>query len=89
MTDLDRILLVISHTLEEAERLKDLIEFLDSTNVMTAQPDDWSNSVGDKRLDGVFVGPDLSSDDVDILLDDVGKLDANIPIVMLSNRDAA
>ena len=89
MTDIDYVILVISRTLEEAENLKELIEFMDTPNVLTAPPDEWSNSFGDKRLEGVFVGPDLSSDEVDTLLDDIGKFDANVPIVMLNKRDAA
>ena len=89
MKDASQVILVINHRQAEAENLKELIEFLDTPQVLVAAPEDWREKLGDERLEAVFVGPDLADDEVDALIADIGQLDANVPIVMLQGKDAA
>jgi hypothetical protein len=81
--------MVVNRAGSAAENIKELIEFMDAPNVCTATPAKWQQEIGDYRLEAVFIGPDLSDKDVRSLVDDIGKLDPNIPIVMLTEEDQA
>ncbi len=85
----DCVILVINRLQAEADNLKELIEFMDTPNVRTATPAEWRQRLGDARLEALFVGPDLSSDEIDALITDVGELDPNVPIVMMQADGAA
>ena len=85
----DFVILVINRSESEAENLKELIEFMDAPNVRTASPRNWRGALGEERLEALFVGPDLSEDEVETLIGDIGKLDPNVPIVMARASDAA
>ena len=85
----DCVILVINCAKAEADNLKELIEFMDTPNVRTATPAEWRRELGEARLEALFVGPDLSSDEIDALLADVGDLDPNVPIVMMNAKGAA
>ncbi|MDH3352475.1 MAG: hypothetical protein OEM60_05355 [Gammaproteobacteria bacterium] len=89
MTGGDYVILVVNRTKVEAENLKELIEFMDAPNVRTSEPGDWRRALGDSRLEALFVGPDLSSDEVNVLLADIGEFDPNVPIVMMNDGAAA
>ncbi len=77
------VIMVINHTLTAADNLKELIEFLDEPEVRSATPGEWRECLGDRRLGAVFIGSDLSDMEVRTVVDDVGGLDPNTPIVML------
>ena len=79
--------MVVNRAGEAADNLKELIEFMDAPDVRTSTPAEWRQEVGDSRLEAVFIGPDLSDTDIRGLVDDIGKLDPNIPIVMISEED--
>ncbi|HNP63456.1 MAG TPA: hypothetical protein PKH39_05930 [Woeseiaceae bacterium] len=81
------MIMVINRTITDAENLKELIEFMDEPEVCTSTPAEWRSQVGQSRLDAVFVGPDLSETEIRSVVGDVGKLDPNIPIVMLHGLD--
>jgi hypothetical protein len=81
----DRMILVVSSIAADAENLRGLIEFMDTPNVKTALPGDWRTILGDARLAALFVGQDLSTDEVDSLLGEVVRMDPNVPIVMLDS----
>lgn len=85
----DNVILVINRATAVAENLRELIEFMDTPHVRTAVPGEWRRELGDKRLEALFVGLDLSADEVDALLVDIGEHDPNVPIVMMHARDAA
>ena len=85
----DSVILVINCIEAEAKNLKELIEFMDIPHVRTAAPAEWRRVLGDLRLEALFVGPDLSADEVDTLLVDVGELDPNVAIVIMNAGDAA
>ncbi|MDJ0919475.1 MAG: hypothetical protein QNJ05_17090 [Woeseiaceae bacterium] len=82
------MILVVNDGPEQAANLKSLIEFMDTPEVLTAKPGDWRERVGDQTIEALFVGADLSPTDVDELLTDIGSIDPNIPIVMLTSGDA-
>lgn len=77
-------IVVVNRAQKEAENLKELIQFMDAPEVRTATPKDWRKTVGDRRLDAIFVGADLSEVEVHELLDDVADSDPNVPIVVLN-----
>ena len=77
------MILVINNADAQAHNLKQLIEFMDTPEVLTAHPEDWRELLGDNRLEALFVGSDLSDSDIRTVLGDVGDLDPNVPIVML------
>ncbi len=81
----DGVIMVINSTVASAENIKELIEFMDEPEVLTATPAGWREQVGDSRLGAVFVGPDLSEQEIRTVVGDIGHLDPNIPIVMLQN----
>ena len=80
------MIMVVNRAASAAENLKELIEFMDAPHVCTATPTGWRKEVGEQRLDAVFIGPDLDDMEIHALVDDIGKLDPNIPIVMLTDR---
>ena len=89
MTGEAYVILVINRAQADADNLKELIEFMDTPNVRTALPGEWRQRLGDRRLEALFVGPDLSADEIDTLLVDVGEFDPNVPIVMMQAEGAA
>jgi len=80
----DSLIMVVNRAGSAAENLKELIEFMDAPHVCTATPAKWQSKIGDNRLEAVFIGPDLSDRDIRTLVDDIGELDPNIPIVMIT-----
>ena len=78
------MILVVNCGADQAQNLKSLIEFMDTPDVVTAEPGEWRDRVGDRTIDALFVGADLSPSVVDELLSDIGSIDPNIPIVMLT-----
>lgn len=86
MNSPDSMIMVVNRTVSAAENLKELIEFMDAPNVCTATPAGWREAVGEQRLEAVFIGPDLNDKDIHSLVDDIGKLDPNIPIVMITDE---
>ena len=82
------MILVVGRKLAQANNLKELIEFMDTPQVCTAGPGEWRQRLGDHKLEALFVGPDLSDGDVQVLLGDVGELYPNVPIVMMQAEGA-
>ncbi len=85
MASTDSLILVVNRAATEAEHIKALIEFMDTPSVETATPNHWRDQLGDHRLEALFVGPDLSDKDISTLMDDVGRLDPNVPIVLVGD----
>ncbi len=83
----DSMIMVVNRAGTAADNLKELIEFMDAPHVCTATPAKWQQQLGDSRLEAVFIGPDLTDKDVRSLVDGIGKLDPNIPIVMITDGD--
>lgn len=87
MNGAESMIMVVNRAGTAADNLKELIEFMDAPNVCTATPAKWQEHIGNSRLEAVFIGPDLSDKDVRTLVDGIGKLDPNIPIVMITEED--
>ena len=82
------MIVLVNDAESTARHLKELIEFMDAPSVRTATPQNWLDLAADQRLEAIFVGPELSQPDVDAVIEGVGKLDPNIPIVLLADRAA-
>ena len=82
------LIMVVNRGEAEADRLRQLIEFMDSPAVTTSSPCRWRERLGDHRLEALFVGPDLSDKDIDALLTDIGEYDPNVPIVLVGEHHA-
>lgn len=87
MDNADSMIVVVNNSAATTDNLKALIEFMDTPQVCSANPRDWRKAVGDRRVEAVFVGPDLNDGEVRSLVGDIGDLDPNIPIVMLSESE--
>lgn len=83
MTGHDGIVMVISDTPDEAQNIKELIEFMDMPLVCTSVPANWLSLVGERILDAVFLGPDLPDKSFRSVVDQVGEYSPNVPIVVL------
>ena len=79
----NRLIMVIDGANHCGPQLKELIEFMDEPEVCVARPEDWLAQIGDHRLAAVFLGHDLPKDDFNHLIEDIGELDPNIPIVLI------
>lgn len=84
MADTNKTILVVDHDLRISRHVKELLEFMDAPLVVTAGPDDWRERLGDRRLEALFVGPELADDCVNLLLADLQILDPNVPVVMMT-----
>lgn len=89
MSEPERLIIVIDSLEDRASSLKAQIEFMDAPAVCTARPSDWQACVGDRRLTAIFVSGDLPEIERDHLLEEVGRLDPNVPIVMVDGSNHA
>ena len=86
MTEPGRAIIVVDRDAGLAERVKGLVEFMDSHCVLTARPDDWQSRLGPRRLEAMFVGPGLSDEVVGGLLADLERFDPGVAVVMIQGR---
>ena len=82
----DRLIMVIDEARAAAENLKELIEFMDVPRVQISAPEDWRSKLGNRRLAAVFLGKDLAEHQISQLMDDIGEVDPNVPIVMVNGE---
>lgn len=80
------MILVVDSKASVAEKLKSMIEFLDTPAVVTAGARDWREQAEGERLDAVFVGPDLAESEVADLVGGIGEIDPNASIVIVDKR---
>lgn len=85
----ERLIMVIDAADDRARNLKELIEFMGAPAVRIAAPDKWQSQIDDHRLAAVFLGNDLPRKELDRLIGDLGKLDPNVPIVLVSGEPRA
>lgn len=83
MSSASRLIMVIDDSPDRARNLKELIEFMDAPEVCMATPADWRSALGEQRLAAVFLNDDMAEATMAGLLAEVGKLDPNVPIVMV------
>ncbi len=89
MTPAERAILVVDNTESQAGNLKELIEFMDTPMVCAATPANWREVLGERRIAAVFLGPAVAQDEADSLLESVGAMDPNVPIVVIGERAAS
>ena len=82
----DRVIMIIDDDGTRARNLKELIEFMDVPRVHISAPENWLSKLGHRRLAAMFLGVDLTDDQIDRLMQGISELDPNVPIVMV-NRD--
>lgn len=86
MTARDRTIVIVDQDRALAENLKELIEFMDTPSVVTAEPSDWRERLGKRRLEALFLGPQLSEDSVSSVLAALETIDPNVPVVIVGGR---
>jgi len=86
MSTADRVIIVVDESEDRSLELKSLIEFMDAPSVRTADPANWHANLNDDRLAAVFVPRDLAKDRIRALLEDIGRFDPNVPIVLVERR---
>lgn len=89
MSEPERLIIVVDSHEDRALKLQAQIEFMDAPAVCTAHPADWQACVGDRRLAAIFLSGDLPEIERDNLLEEVGRLDPNVPIVMVDGSKHA
>ncbi len=77
------MILVVDSQEQVAARLKSMIEFMDTPEVVTAEPRDWKARIEGARLDAVFLGPDLADGEISEVVAGVGDIDPNASIVIV------
>ena len=82
----EKTILVIDRNTGAADRLREIIEFMDTPSVLVAAPDNWTQRLGERRLEALFVGADLSDGQLAGLMTELENLDPNVPVVILSER---
>ncbi len=78
----DRTILIVDDDEVTAENLRELLEFMDKPSVITAACADWKERLGDRRMEALFVGPDLTEKKLTGLLTELKDIDATVPVVM-------
>ncbi len=84
----DKTILVIDADAAKADNVRELIEFMDMPSVITAIPADWRERLGERRLEAMFVGPELTDSEVAGLVSQLEEMDPNVPIVMMQDGAA-
>ncbi len=79
------MILVINREQAEAEDLRQLIEFMDNTDVHVATPGKWQEALGTAELEALFLGADLGEQEVNAVLTEVSEIDPDVPIVLMQD----
>jgi len=82
----ERLIIVVDSSSDRANNLKEQIEFLDAPAVRIATPGNWKSRIGDGRLAAVFLNDSIPQTDIAALIENVGKLDPNVPIVLVDGE---
>lgn len=84
----DKTIMVVDRSARSAEKVRELIEFMDTPSVLAAAPSDWQECLGSRRLEALFVGPGLTELQIEGLLDELGAVDPNVPVVMMQQAQS-
>ena len=85
MTNRDKTILVVDTDIETAETIAELIEFMDTPSVTTTNPENFKRCVSERPLEAMFLGAGLTDSAIQDLLETLGSIDPNVPVVMLQN----
>ena len=89
MTASDRVILIVDSSAERSERLKSLVEFMDAPCVVTSRPKDCGKRMEEHRLAAVFVSRSLEQERMTALIEEIGRNDPNVPIVLVDHAGSA
>lgn len=89
MTADDRVILIVDSSTERSEKLKSLVEFMDAPCVVTSRPKDCGKRIVAHRLAAVFVSTSLQEQRMNELIEEIGRNDPNVPIVLVDNAGSA
>lgn len=87
MQQAERVILVIGAARPRTQKLKQLIEFMDVSDVQVANPDAWREELGDRQLAAVFLGQEMGIHAIDRLITEVGRLDRSVSIVLVDDNN--
>ncbi|WP_082989959.1 sigma-54 interaction domain-containing protein [Woeseia oceani] len=76
------LIVVIHEAADQSRQIKELIEFMDAPQVLTATADNWRAQIGDSRLAAVFVSAGLPKSVQSRIFDGVAAIDCNVPLVV-------
>jgi len=82
----EKTILIVDDDAATAEKLRELLEFMDKPSVVTAASRDWKERIGDRRLEALFIGPELDEQKLTRLLNDLKDIDATVPVVMCEEQ---
>ena len=85
MTGNDRVILIVDSSAERSEKLKSLVEFMDAPCVVTSRPTDSGKRIAEHRLAAVFVSKALEQDRMSDVIEEIGRNDPNVPIVLVDH----
>lgn len=85
----EALIMVIDGGDARGRNLKELLEFMDAPRVAVADPANWRERLGGRRLAAIFIGDDLPQTEFDRLIREVGEFDPNTPIVRVSGDERA
>ena len=83
----EKVIVVIDQDMAAAENVRQLIEFMDTPSAIGAQFLNWREQLAERRLEALFMGPDLTDKQISTVLSEVAEIDPNIPVVMLQQTD--
>jgi len=78
----ERTILIVDDNAASAENLRELIEFMDNPSVTTTASSEWKQALGERRLEALFIGPDLGERELANLLVELQEIDATVPVVL-------
>ena len=80
------LIVVIDANPARAQKLKELIEFMDAPQVQIASPDDWRKRLRKRRLAAVFLDAGMEKSQQERLIQNIGEFDRNVPIVRINGE---
>lgn len=60
---------------------------MDAPEVRITVPEHWRSALGEQRPAAIFLAETVSEQKIATIIDEIGSLDPNIPIVLLSDDD--
>ena len=89
MIDSQKTVLVVAEDHRLAGNIKDLLEFLDTEDVVISQPANWATALSGRSPLAVFVGPDLLGDERSVLIKEIGGSHPDTSIVVVDHTQPA
>jgi len=79
------LIFVFAESADVAQDMRNLLEFMDTHRVEIANPDNWQDQLDGRALSAVFLAPDVADETREVLIDEIGRLDASISVVVVNS----